>query len=73
MSAKLKQVIESIGELSSNERALIAHCLISSLENAPEDGVDDAWAELAESRYAELQSGVAEGATWQEIKSAAKA
>lgn len=72
MSAIFKQVIENIGELSSDERALVAHCLISSLETTPENGVDRAWAKLAEKRYSELESGTVEGATWQEIKSIVK-
>lgn len=68
MSAKLKQVIETIGELSSDERALLAHCLIASLEKTPEDGVDDAWHALAEMRFSELELGKVDGISWQEIK-----
>ena len=72
MSAIFKQVLENIGELSSDERALVAHCLISSLESTTEDGVDNAWAELAEKRFLELESGAVSGATWQEIKAKVK-
>jgi len=68
MSAILKQVIENIGELSPSERALVAHCLISSLESKQDDGVDDAWADLAESRFLELESGAVQGIAWEEIK-----
>jgi len=39
MSAKFKQVIENIGDLTSDERALVAHCLISSLEIKHDDSV----------------------------------
>ncbi len=67
MSAKMKQIIENIKELSSDEKALIAHCLISSLE-AKQDDVDDAWAELAESRFSELSSGAVQGVSWENIK-----
>jgi hypothetical protein len=70
MSAKFKALIESVAELSSGEKALLAHCLIASLEAAPEDGVEDAWAELAERRFLELESGVVKGVSWQEIKGA---
>jgi hypothetical protein len=72
MSVLFKQVIENIGELSSDERALVAHCLISSLESPAEDGVGDAWAALAEKRYLELEAGAVRGATWQEIKNTVK-
>ena len=72
MSDAFKQVIESIRELSANERALVAHCLISSLDLVHEEGVDEAWAELAQERYQELESGVAKSVTWQEIINAVK-
>ena len=68
MSAKMKQVIEEIKDLSAQERALVAHCLISSLESKQDDGVEEAWAELAEKRYKELESGTVKGVTWDEIK-----
>ena len=32
MSALFKEVLQNIDNLSSNEKALVAHCLISSLE-----------------------------------------
>lgn len=72
MSAVFNQVIEDIKQLSADERALIAHCLISSLESKQDEGVDDAWAELAERRYLELQSGMAKGLSWSEIKKSVK-
>ncbi len=65
MSAKFKQLIETIGELSSEEKALLAHCLIASLETAPEDGVDDAWLALAEIRSSEIESANVKGVSWQ--------
>jgi hypothetical protein len=72
MSVIFRQVIENIGKLSSEERAMVAHCLISSLEGQPEDGVDDAWVELAEKRFSELESGTVRGASWQDVKSVVK-
>ena len=68
MSEVFKQVIENIGALSSDEKALVAHCLISSLESKQDDGVEGAWAELAEQRYLELESGTVKGVSWEEIK-----
>ena len=68
MSAVFKQVIQDIGELSSNEKALVAHCLISSLETKHDDSVDVAWGELAEKRFLELESGAIEGVSWDEIR-----
>ncbi|MBL4744608.1 MAG: addiction module protein [Cycloclasticus sp.] len=68
MSAVFKQVIENIVNLSSDEKALIAHCLISSLEVKYDDSVDQAWAELAQQRFSELESGLVKGVSWNEIK-----
>ncbi|MCK5648657.1 MAG: addiction module protein [Gammaproteobacteria bacterium] len=68
----VKQVLENIKELSSQEKALVAHCLISSLESKQEDGVDDAWTELAEKRFQELKSGSVKGVSWEDIKKSIK-
>ena len=42
MSTAFNQVRQNIGELSSDEKALVAHCLISSLESKHDDNVDKA-------------------------------
>ncbi|RLA19661.1 MAG: addiction module antitoxin RelB [Gammaproteobacteria bacterium] len=68
MSAVLKQVIENIEELTSSEKALVAHCLISSLEMKHDESVDNAWAELAEKRFSELDTGVVKSVSWCEIR-----
>ena len=72
MSAVFKQVVENIEKLSSDEKALVAHCLISSLEVKHDDSVDQAWGELAQQRFAELESGDVKGVSWNEIKSKIK-
>jgi putative addiction module component (TIGR02574 family) len=68
MATKLKEVIENIKTLSAEERALVAHCLISSLETQQDENVEEAWAELAEKRYAELVSGEVAPVSWEEVK-----
>ena len=72
MAATIKQVIENIKKLSADEKALIAHCLISSLETRQDENVEEAWADLAEKRYAELVSGSAKPVSWEEIKNEIK-
>lgn len=72
MSTKVEQVIESIKELSADERALIAHCLISSLDERHDDGVEQAWLVLAEKRIAELTSGQVKAVSWDTLKSEIK-
>jgi len=68
MSTALKQVIENIEHLSSGEKALVAHCLISSLEVQHDDSVDQAWGELAQQRFSELSSDSVKGVSWDDIK-----
>ncbi len=72
MSAVFKQVIENIENLSSDEKALVAHCLISSLEVKHDDSVDQAWGALAQQRFTELESGTVQGVSWNEIKNKIK-
>lgn len=72
MSVAFKQVIENIKELSADEKALVAHCLISSLESKQDEGVEEAWAKLIEKRYLELESGDVQGLSWEEIKKEVK-
>ncbi|MEK7280564.1 MAG: addiction module protein [Nitrospirota bacterium] len=72
MSAKFNKVIEEVKHLNAQERALIAHCLISSLETTQDDGVDLAWAELAEKRYDELITGKVKSVSWDQIKKKVK-
>jgi len=64
----IKQIIENTKNLSIKERALVAHCLISSLETRQDEGVDQAWADLAEKRYEDLISGQVEPVSWEDIK-----
>ena len=72
MSSAFKQTIENIKVLSAKEKALIAHCLITSLESTRDENVDQAWAELATNRYLELETGSVKGISWNDIKNAAK-
>lgn len=72
MSTAFKQVMKNIENLSSDEKALVAHCLISSLEVKHDDSVDQAWGELAQQRFAELESGAERGISWDEIKNRIK-
>ena len=72
MSALFKQVIENISDLTSDEKALVAHCLISSLEAKHDNSVDEAWGELAQKRLMELESGTVNGVSWNNIKNKVK-
>ena len=64
----VKQIINEAKGLTAREKALIAHCLISSLETKQDNDVDLLWAELAEKRYEELISGKVKPISWEKIK-----
>lgn len=68
MSNAMKLVLENIKELSSHEKATLAHCLISSLDEVSDKNVDDAWLELAAARLAQLESGEVQAISWAQIK-----
>lgn len=70
MSTNLKQVIKDATALSADDKAMVAHCLISSLETRQDSGVDEAWADLAEQRFEELESGKVKPVSWHDIKTA---
>lgn len=64
----IKQVLESAKSLSSSEKAMLAHCLISSLDAVHDEDVEDAWIKLAEQRFKQLESGEVQGIPWIELK-----
>ncbi len=64
----INQVLEKAKQLNVNDRALVAHCLISSLETQQDEGVEQAWSEIAEKRYQDLVSGKIEPVSWSDIK-----
>lgn len=68
----IKQLLESTKTLTASEKALLAHCLILSLESVEDEGVEEAWAQLAEQRFRELESGDVQGVSWDQIKTDVK-
>ena len=68
----IRQAIETTKKLNSNDKALLAHCLISSLETTSDSGVDSAWADLSEKRYTEITSGAVETVSWESIKNSVR-
>jgi hypothetical protein len=69
MSEALKNVLENIEHMTSSEKAFAAHCLLSSLEEKPDDDVDSAWLALSEERSKELSTGEVKAVSWEQIKS----
>lgn len=68
MSIVFNKALDSIKELSNDEKALMAHCLISALEKKQDVDVEEAWVQLATERFEELKSGKVKAVSWDEIK-----
>lgn len=68
MSEALKNLMESIDQLSIKEKALAAHCLLSAMDDRVDDNVEREWLSLAEKRSNELESGKVSPTTWDQIK-----
>lgn len=64
----VQQAIESTKCLSAKEKATLAHCLISSLETKLDEGVEQAWGELAEKRFSDIITGKVEPVSWNDLK-----
>jgi len=68
MATELRQLFREALELTDNDRATLAGLLIESLEGPPDPDVENAWAEEAERRWQEIQSGKVQTIPWEEIK-----
>ena len=68
MARDLKQLFREAFDLPENERATLAGLLIESLEPPPDPDVEQAWAEEAERRWAEIESGAVRTIPWEEVR-----
>lgn len=68
MSEALTNMLSNIEHLSTKEKALAAHCLLVSMNDAPENNVDKEWLALAKSRTESLKSGDVKAVTWEAMK-----
>ena len=68
MSEALKNLMANISQLSTKEKALAAHCLLSAMDSNSDDDVEKDWVILAEKRSEELESGKVEPLSWDQIK-----
>jgi putative addiction module component (TIGR02574 family) len=68
MSPKVEFLINEALLMSPSERALLAHSLISSLDEPIEENVDQEWIKLAEKRLTELENNEVTPISWEELK-----
>ena len=68
MGRDLKKVFREVFELPESERATLAGLLIESLEPPPSPETAEIWAEEAERRWREIESGAVETIPWEEVR-----
>ena len=68
MTAQAELLLGQALLLSERERAELAAKLISSLDAAPDQDVDAAWAVEIERRCAELDAGTAVTSDWETVR-----
>jgi len=57
MSDALKIVLENIENMSSSEKAVAAHCILSALDKKDNEDIEADWLALIESRRDKYKSG----------------
>lgn len=67
MISKVEIILNDALSLTPSERALIAHRLISSIDDTEKD-VEQEWMTLAEKRLSELENNDVTSVTWNELK-----
>jgi putative addiction module component (TIGR02574 family) len=68
MMADVVALSERAAELPESDRAELAGLLLESLETAPQEGIEEAWAAEIERRIAELDSGAVKPVPWETVK-----
>jgi len=68
MATELRELFREALELTDKDRATLAGLLIESLETEVDPDVERAWAEEAERRWQEIESGKVQTIPWEDIK-----
>jgi len=68
MTEKTEFILNEALSMSPEDRAVIAHCLISSLERLMEENIDEEWLNLAVQRLSELENNSVKPVSWNELK-----
>ena len=68
MARDLRKLFKEAFDLPESDRATLAGLLIESLESPPDPDVEEAWADVAERRWREIESGKVQTIPWEEVR-----
>lgn len=68
ITPQVSEVLEKALSLSIQERGLLIDRLIKSLDDEPEEGVEEAWAAEIKSRVDDIRAGRAEMISGEEVR-----
>ncbi len=68
MTRAVEELYEKASHLPVEDRAELAGLLLESIEDPPDEGVEDAWAAEIERRMAEYRAGRVKTIPWSEVR-----
>jgi len=68
MTRAVEQLYEQASQLPEEDRAELAGRLLDSIEDPPDEGVEEAWAAEIERRMAEYRTGRVKTIAWSELR-----
>jgi putative addiction module component (TIGR02574 family) len=68
MSRAVQDLYEKASELTPDDRAELAGLLLESIEEPPDEGVEEAWAAEIEKRMADFRAGRVKTIPWSEVR-----
>jgi len=68
MTRAVEELYEQASQLPEHDRAELAGRLLESIEDPPDEGVEEAWAAEIERRMAEYRAGRVKTIPWSEVR-----
>jgi putative addiction module component (TIGR02574 family) len=68
MSRAVQELYEKASQLTPHDRAELAGLLLESIEDPPDEGVEEAWAAEIERRMAEFRAGRVKTIPWSQVR-----
>ena len=68
MTRPVEELYEQASQLSVEDRADLAGMLLESIDEPPDQGVEEAWAQEIERRLADYRAGKVKTIPWSELR-----